>query len=252
MNKKVNKVNQILVLAGLDPQGSAGISADILAINNAGSFALPIITNLTAQNTNQVFAINPIASDIIIKQFDAINHDSEINCIKIGLITQGNLRAIEYIFNHTKNIKIILDPIIKSSTNDDLGNIKLIKKLLKNVFLLTPNSKELELLTGETDQQKAVEKLQIPWTLITQTDTSTKIIIHKLFKNNTLIKEFEYKKLTGNYHGSGCVLSASIAGKINDLTVEMACKYGLKYTYQSLLNPLKIGKMQFTPNQIKQ
>lgn len=250
-NQQNKQLSNVLVVSSLDPQGSAGISADILAINNAQSFTLPIISNVTTQNSQQMFDIQSIDSEIIIKQFDAIIQDSTIDIIKIGLITNQNFDGMSYILQHT-DVKIVLDPIVKSSTHNTFDNLNILRNILPKVFLLTPNASELEHLTGEKNQQKAVEKLNIPWVLLTQTDNSDEIITHKLFKNNQLVKEFNYQKLDGNYHGSGCVLSSSIAAKLHHLSVLEACNYGLKYTYNSLKNPLKIGKMQWTPNQVKQ
>jgi hydroxymethylpyrimidine/phosphomethylpyrimidine kinase len=248
-----NNTPTVLTLSGLDPQGSAGISADIVSINNAQSVALPIITNLTAQNTQKVFAIHTVDSNIIIQQFDAIVQDSHIDIIKIGLITNENSKALEYILSCT-SAKVILDPIIKSSTHNTFINKNILQTLLPKVFMVTPNAYELETLTGEKNQEIAIQKLNIPWVVLTQTDTSIDIITHKLFHNATLIKEFSYQKLVGDYHGSGCVLSSTIAGKlatlesVNDMDIIAACEYGFNYTYQTLLHAIKIGKMQFSPN----
>jgi hydroxymethylpyrimidine/phosphomethylpyrimidine kinase len=246
----------VLTLSGLDPQGSAGVSADILSINNAQSVALPVITNLTVQNTQKVLAIHTVDSDIIIQQFNAIIQDSTIDIIKIGLITNENSKALEYILSCT-SAKVILDPIIKSSTHNTFTNKNILQTLLPRVFMITPNAYELESLTGEKNQETAIQKLNIPWVVLTQTDNSVDIITHKLFHNATLVKEFSYQKLAGNYHGSGCVLSSTIAGKlatlehietIHNADIVAACEYGFNYTYQTLLHAIKIGKMQFSPN----
>ena len=72
---------------------------------------------------------------------------------------------------------------------------------------------------------------------------------HRLYHNANLISKFTYKKLSGQYHGSGCTLSSAIAALLaNNVPVEDACKKALDYTYQSLLSAKKVGKMQYHPN----
>jgi hydroxymethylpyrimidine/phosphomethylpyrimidine kinase len=70
-----------------------------------------------------------------------------------------------------------------------------------------------------------------------------------LYHNSNLIRKFTYKKLPGQYHGSGCTLSSAIAALVaKNIPIEDACKKALDYTYQSLLSAKKVGKMQYHPN----
>ncbi len=240
-------MKKVLVLAGLDPTAGAGVVADILTINNLAAYPLPIITTLSAQNTQKVTTIISINNDIIKQQFDAIYADTSIDIIKIGLIDNNNKEAIKYIISKAK-CRVVLDPVLTSSTNYNFNNMTIIKKLLKSVYLLTPNALELQRLSDEKDEKSSVKKLNLPYILITKTDSSDKTITHKLYKNSELIKTFNYKKLPHNYHGSGCVLSAALSVMlINHNTID-ACKLAFDYTYQSLLNAKKIGKMQLSPN----
>lgn len=237
----------VLVLSGLDPTGSAGISADILAINNTGSHALPIISVITVQNTQQVGLVKAIDSTLIIKQLYSLCVDVEFEVIKIGLIVEKNIAAIEYICQKKQN-KIILDPIINSSTNNKLGSVEVIKKVLPKAYLITPNLEELLFLTGEKSEQQAIKQLKNKWVLVTKTDNSDKVITHNLYNNKQLVKSFIYKKLANNYHGSGCVLSATIASFLaQNISTIKSCQLALDYTYQTLLNAKKIGKMQLSP-----
>lgn len=145
---------------------------------------------------------------------------------------------------------------MKSSSNCDFLDDALIdalkQQLLPLTKVITPNLSELQVLSGEQDEQKAIKKLFCNWILLTKTDSSDDVIEHCLYHHATLIQSFVYQKLPGNYHGSGCTLSSAISALIaSGLGIEIACKRALDYTYQTLLNAKSIGKMQFHPNRQK-
>lgn len=243
----------VLVLSGLDPCGGAGISADIETINQFGLSALPIITTLTVQNTQSVAAVQAVDAELITKQFYHLQTDINIKFVKIGLLSStAQVKAIVELFK-SQALTIVLDPIVKSSTEDVLLQTQVLdilkQDLLPLVHILTPNSAELcALSVGENEQQK-IASLPCEWVLLTTTDISEIEIEHRLYQHGNLVKSYTYKKLSGNYHGSGCTLSSAIASLVaQDLSVENACQKALDYTYQTLLNAKSIGKMQKTPN----
>ncbi len=243
--------DSILVLSGLDPCGGAGISADIEAINCIGLNALPIVTAITVQNTCSVTQVEPVDSDLIAKQFHHLQADIDFNVVKIGLTCSSE--QIKRIANLVQGKIIVLDPIIKAGTQDVLLQktaIDTLKKdLLPWVKILTPNVAELHVLSGEKDEQKAIEKLPCEWVLVTTTDVSDAIVEHRLYHQKKLIKNYTYDKLSGIYHGSGCTLASSIAALITQqMPMQDVCQRALDYTYQTLLNAKQIGKMQKHPN----
>lgn len=241
----------VLVLSGLDPCGGAGISADIETISQFGLTTLPIITTMTVQNTQSVVHIEPVDVKIIDRQFRHLQTDVDFNVVKIGLICSSE--QIKTIAKLVKNQIIVLDPIIKSSTQDALLQAQAIlamrKYLLPLVKILTPNMAELRALSNERNEQKAIKKLPCDWVLLTTTDVSYTMIEHRLYHHAKLVKNYTYDKLLGNYHGSGCTLSSAIAALIaHGLSIQDACQQALDYTYQTLLNAKSIGKMQHHPN----
>ena len=80
----------VLVFAGLDPSGGAGIQADIEAIGAMGAHALPIITALTVQDNDRVFAVNPVDANILRNQAQALIDKIQISAIKIGIVGNNN------------------------------------------------------------------------------------------------------------------------------------------------------------------
>jgi hydroxymethylpyrimidine/phosphomethylpyrimidine kinase len=245
-------LDRVLVLSGLDPCGGAGIAADIETINQFGVTPLPIVTTLTVQNTQRVESLHAVDHHLIEKQLNSLQEDIDINVIKIGLLS--SVEQISVIANwideaHT----VILDPIIKASTTDELLTkqaIEVLKKtLLPKVHILTPNVSELEILAPGLDEQAAINSLPCEWVLLTTTDVSEQMIEHRLYHQGELLERFSYHKLPGQYHGSGCTLNSAISALIAaKLDVNIAVKRALDYTYQTLLNAKRIGKIQYHPN----
>ncbi|WXU00400.1 MAG: Hydroxymethylpyrimidine/phosphomethylpyrimidine kinase [Catillopecten margaritatus gill symbiont] len=243
----------VLVLSGLDPCGGAGISADIETIQQFGLTALPIVTVLTVQNTQSVAEIQAVNDELIAKQFRHLQDDIDFEVVKIGLLS--SVEQIKTIANLAQGKTIILDPIVKSSTADVLLQTQAIETLKQDllplVHILTPNSAELSTLSVGDNEQQQVKSLSCEWVLVTTTDVSDSEIEHRLYQHGNLIKKYIYKKLMGDYHGSGCTLSSAIAALIAlDLSVEEACQQALNYTYQTLLNAKSIGKIQKHPNRL--
>lgn len=241
----------ILVLSGLDPCAGAGISADIETISQFGLVALPIVTTMTVQNTQSINQVEPVDSDLIAKQFHHLQADIEFDVVKIGLTCSSE--QIKVIAELIKDKMIVLDPIIKSGTQETLLQTQAVASLRQNLLplvkILTPNTAELYALSGEQNEQKAIEKIDCEWVLLTTTDVSYAVIEHRLYHHSKLVKSYTYDKLSGSYHGSGCTLASSIAALITQgLSMQDVCQRALDYTYQTLLNAKSIGKMQHHPN----
>ena len=248
------KADSVLVFSGLDPSGAAGIAADIETINQFGLTPLPIITTLTAQNTQRVDSLEVTKDSLLERQFNLINEDISFNTVKIGLLgSSSQIIAISKLLKDRKQLNIVLDPILISGTDENLSSIEMIEamksELLPLCLLLTPNLAELNALAPGLSEQAAVASLNCPWVLVTTSDSSEVEIEHRLYHESKLVKKFTYDKLPNKFHGSGCTLSSAISALIaSGEDVDVACKKALQYTYQCLLSAKKIGKMQYHPN----
>jgi len=248
------KADSVLVFSGLDPSGAAGIAADIETINQFGLTPLPIITTLTAQNTQRVDSLEVTKDSLLERQFNLINEDISFNTVKIGLLgSSSQIIAISKLLKDRKRLNIVLDPILISGTDENLSSIEMIEamksELLPLCLLLTPNLAELNVLAPGLSEQAAVSSLNCPWILVTTSDSSEVQIEHRLYHESKLVKKFTYDKLPNKFHGSGCTLSSAISALITSgEDVDVACKKALQYTYQCLLSAKKIGKMQYHPN----
>ena len=251
---KRHSADTVLLFSGLDPSGAAGVSADIETINQFGITPLPIITTLTVQNTQNVTFLEATNNSLIQAQFKSIKEDIDFKVVKIGLLgSSSQIKAISKLLINRPDLSIVLDPIIVSSSDNELSTDSMIEAMRSDLIplcsLLTPNLSELSSLAPSLNEQSAVASLKCPWVLVTTSDSSEAEIEHRLYHHSNLVSKFTYKKLPGNYHGSGCTLSSAISALIaTDVSVEDSCRRALDYTYQTLLNAKKLGKMQYHPN----
>ncbi len=251
----------VLCISGHDPSGGAGIQADIEAINSCGAHALSIISCTTVQDSQQVYQVIPNHPNVIKEQLKTLLADSDISAIKIGLI--ANTDIVDIIASSVDpllNLPVILDPVFSSGGNnrsltkaDLVDYLKL--KLLPLVTVITPNTNELLLLTGEKDFQKAAKILinnGVKYVLLTGThDKTTKDVINTLY-SATGKQQWLWPRLKGVYHGSGCTLASSLSAYLAQGVDEKEAFYlAQQFTWQSLQTAYPSGKGQLTPNRIK-
>lgn len=159
MNKSRN-VPCVLVFAGLDPSGGAGIQADIQAVSAAGVHALPIVTALTVQNNQRVMSVHPVDVALMREQCQVlIDQGTRIDAIKIGIVGQAdNAEVISDVIDQLRGVNpqlpIVLDPVLASGHGDLLTKgdaVRALAPLLKRATLITPNLPEAQQLTGSDD-----------------------------------------------------------------------------------------------------
>ena len=144
--------SKILIIAGSDSSGGAGIQADIKTVTSLGSYAMTAITAVTSQNTTGVISIASIPSKEISKQIEFTSKDLKPDAIKIGMLhSKKVIKSVIKSLSKLKIKKIILDPVMVAKGGAKLidnKSISIIKtKLLKKVSLITPNIPEAEILT---------------------------------------------------------------------------------------------------------
>ena len=144
--------SKVLIIAGSDSSGGAGIQADIKTVTSLGSYAMTAITAVTAQNTMGVKSIVAIEPKEISNQIIFTSKDIKPDAIKIGML--HSTKVIDAVVKSIKNIKIkkiVLDPVMVAKGGTNLIDEKAIKsiksKLINRVFLITPNIPEAEILT---------------------------------------------------------------------------------------------------------
>ena len=248
--------SKILIIAGSDSSGGAGIQADIKTVTSLGSYAMTAITAITSQNTTGVKSIVSINPDEIIKQILFTCKDIKPDAIKIGMLHSSKvIKAIIKSLNKIKVKKIILDPVMVSKGGSKLINNKAIillkNKLIKKVALITPNIPEAEVLTNikiknTEDMIYSANKLLnlgASNVLIKGGHLKSKIL-YDVFVNKKEIAIFKNKKIkTRNTHGTGCTLSSAITTYYScGKTLKKSCEMAIKYVNHAIGTRPNYGK----------
>jgi len=248
--------SKILIIAGSDSSGGAGIQADIKTVTTLGGYAMTAVTAITAQNTTGVSSVVPIHPKEIEKQIIFTCKDIKPDSIKIGMLHSSEvILSVIRALNKVKTKKIILDPVMVAKGGFKLINEKAIKtlkeKLMRRAYLITPNIPEAEVLTktkiknleGMIHAANILLKLGVKNVLVKGGHRNTKTM-SDVFLSRKELKIFKNKKIkTKNTHGTGCTLSSAIAtffacGK----TLNKSCELGIKYVNQSIRSNLNYGK----------
>ena len=144
--------SKILIIAGSDSSGGAGIQADIKTVTALGSYAMTAITAITAQNTKGVYDIHSIPLKSLEKQIMVTCSDIKPDAIKIGMLHSSEvINIVEKCLSKIKIKKVVLDPVMIAKGGARLISkpaIKDLKKIIKKSLIITPNIPEAEVLTN--------------------------------------------------------------------------------------------------------
>ena len=237
---KLKPKSKILIIAGSDPSGGAGIQADIKTVTSLGSYALTAITAVTVQNTRGVKSVISIPSNEIKNQIIFSAQDIRPDAIKIGMLhSKSVIKKVSASLKKLKIKKIILDPVMVAKGGTKLINNEAIKilrnELISQVSLITPNIPEAEVLTNS--KISTIQDVILAGNCLIKLGAKNVLIkgghlnnknIQDVFINKKEITIFKNKKInTKNSHGTGCTLSSAITtyfscGKTLKKSCEMA------------------------------
>jgi hydroxymethylpyrimidine/phosphomethylpyrimidine kinase len=160
---------RILIIAGSDSGGGAGIQADIKTVTMLGGHAMTAITAITAQNTLGVQAVVPVPSEMVVAQVDSVVSDLGVDAVKIGMI--GSPETARAVADRIEQlaVPIVFDPVMVATSGSALADeatIAAFGRLLELCTVATPNRPELEALCGgpitdEFSQAAAAEKVML-------------------------------------------------------------------------------------------
>lgn len=244
----------VLSIGGSDPSSGAGIQSDVRTFTSLGVHGLTVVTAITSQNTVKFSKTEQVSSSMIKDQLDAVFSDFTVDAIKIGMVYKSSV--IKAIYSELKNVKvpIILDPVIRSTTNGSLIEktaLNAYKKLLLPLaFVITPNVSEAEKFTGfkiltKNDALKCALKIRElgAKNVVITGNQFEKGFVDDFVLENTTHYSISGKKLQIVNHGSGCNYSASLAVAIaTGKSLRKAVKFAKNYAYNSIKNSKKFGK----------
>ena len=248
--------SKILIIAGSDSSGGAGIQADIKTVTALGSYAMTAITAVTTQNTTGVKSIVPISTKEILNQIVFTAKDIKPDAIKIGMLHSSKVvESVIVSLNDIKVQKIVLDPVMVAKGGTKLINdnaINLLKtQLIKRVTLITPNIPEAEILTktiirNKNDMILAAKKLIElgAQNVLIKGGHLKNRLVQDIFVNKSEIKIFSSQRYqTKNTHGTGCTLSSAITTFLScGKPIKKACELGIKYVNSAIMTNPKYGR----------
>ncbi|MDF1722084.1 MAG: bifunctional hydroxymethylpyrimidine kinase/phosphomethylpyrimidine kinase [Minwuia sp.] len=161
---------RVLIIAGSDSGGGAGIQADLKTVTALGGYAATAITALTAQDTHTVHGIQEVPDAFIAQQIAVVADDIGADCVKTGMLHRRSVIEVvaESLDAHLSGVPVVIDPVMVAKGGarllDDDTTDTLMALLLPRASLLTPNLPEAEALTGltistVTDMERAAARL---------------------------------------------------------------------------------------------
>ncbi|MDO8606808.1 MAG: bifunctional hydroxymethylpyrimidine kinase/phosphomethylpyrimidine kinase [Phaeospirillum sp.] len=219
---------RVLVIAGSDSGGGAGIQADVKTVTCLGGFAATAITALTAQNTKGVFGISEVPADFVRLQMEVVLNDIGADCIKTGMLASaaiveavaGALAAL------APDIPLVLDPVMVAKGGAallaDSAAGALVGRLLPRARLLTPNIPEAEVLLGRSirglaEMERAALDLLAwgPRAVLLKGGHMEGDDLVDLLADSAGLRRFAGRRIASrSTHGTGCTLASAIAAGI--------------------------------------
>jgi hydroxymethylpyrimidine/phosphomethylpyrimidine kinase len=199
----------VLVLAGLDPSGGAGLLADAEAVRAMGARPLCVATALTVQTTRSARRYEPVAPALIVESIRALLEDEDVRAIKIGMVgTADNARAIRAVL--PRGIPVVVDPVLAASSGEPLydGPVEALLELAQGA-ILTPNIPEAEALLGApADARKLLGKGPAA-TLLKGGHRAGDPV--DLLVTPAGAEQFAAARIAANARGTGCRLASALA-----------------------------------------
>ena len=272
-----NKINNstkppcVLSIAGSDSSGGAGIQADLNTFSSNGVFGTTVIAALTAQNSLGVQGVLRIEPEFIKEQIMSVVQDFELKCIKIGMLFDTdviNMVASCIEDTKSKNMKIIIDPVMISTSGHQLLKNDSIEILCNNLFpladLITPNIDEtlkimslidkdntLTIIENIDDMIYVAKKLanfyKLKSILIKGGHLNLKQkavdVLYESGEDKISIFESDYIDSLFNTHGTGCSLSSAIASNLaKGYSLYSSVREAKKYVHKSIIKGFRLGK----------
>ena len=213
---------RVLIIAGSDSGGGAGIQADIKTVTMLGGHALTAVTAITAQNTLGVTAVHPIPAEIILEQIEAVVGDIGVDAVKIGMIGSAFAAAqvaarLERLKAEQPGIPIVFDPVMVATSGSALADdatVAAFGRLMDVATIATPNLPELARLTSEEDPVAAALHLVGEHgcaVLIKGGHEEGDALADALIETDNMTSWQGQRIDTTSTHGTGCTLASAIA-----------------------------------------
>jgi hydroxymethylpyrimidine/phosphomethylpyrimidine kinase len=249
------RLGRVLVIAGSDCGGGAGIQADIKTVTALGGYAASAVTAVTVQNTLGVKAVHELSGELVQAQARAVLEDIGADAVKTGMLVNAAIvEAVAEVLDQARDVPAVVDPVMVAKGGhvllSPLAIQALYALLVPRAALLTPNAEEAQVLTGH-EVANLDDQRRVGAALLEQGagavlmkgghvpgETVTDVLVSPAGE-----RLFEGVRLDHRHtHGTGCTLaSACAAGLAQGLDLEQAVARAFDYTSQAIAHPLGFG-----------
>jgi hydroxymethylpyrimidine/phosphomethylpyrimidine kinase len=248
---------RVLIIAGSDSGGGAGIQADIKTVTMLDAFAATAVTALTAQNTLGVFGVLAIAPEFIRRQIEVVLDDIGADAVKTGMLHDaGVIEAVaEVLGERASSIPLVVDPVMVAKGGAPLiepGAIEALTHLLvPQAAILTPNLPEAEILLGRpidslAAMQSAAEQLLGLGcrAVLLKGGHLAGDTVYDVLATAAGLRVWESPRIDSRHtHGTGCTLASAIAaGLAQGLGVDAAVERAREYVRRAILSAPGLGR----------
>jgi hydroxymethylpyrimidine/phosphomethylpyrimidine kinase len=247
------RLGRVLIIAGSDSGGGAGVQADIKTVTALGGYAASAITAVTVQNTLGVTAIHLIPPRLVEAQARAVLDDIGADAIKIGMLGDA-AQAVSWVLDDWPGIPVVVDPVMLAKDGTalaDAGAIKVLKSLfLARAALLTPNAPEAAALTGRAvettdDLRRAGEALLAAGcrAVLMKGGHIPGDVVVDVLMSGAGETTFQGPRIASRHtHGTGCTLASACAvGLAQGLALETAVAKAWAYTAEAIRRAPGLG-----------
>lgn len=250
----------VMSLSSHDPSGSAGIQADIETAASLGCHCTPVITALTAKDTQTVKDIAPADTTLLIEQARAVLEDMSVQAIKLGLLgSVENIEAIHTILRDYPDIPVVLDPVTTEFNSEVFNAAAIIAAtrtlLLPLATIATPSADEAHELAAEADTVDACAQSILEtgcnYVLISGSEQTASHYENSLYGGTRLMKRYRWPRIQTPSHGCSATLAASIASYLaHGLRMEDAVEQGQNFTWHAIAAGRRLGMGHHIPNRM--
>ena len=250
---------RVLIVAGSDSGGGAGIQADIKTVTALGGYAMTAVTALTAQNTRGVFSIHEVPADFVAEQMRVVLSDIGADCVKVGMLhTPDVIEAVCEVLEAEaraggRRVPVVVDPVMVAKGGESLlapeAMASLKARMIPLADVLMPNVAEAEALTGlklrgPDDAGPAARKLAVSGAVLLKGGhLPGATVIDILAVDGEIVEVFESPRIdTPHTHGTGCTLaSATATGLAQGMAVRDAVARARRYVHEAILTAPGLG-----------
>jgi hydroxymethylpyrimidine/phosphomethylpyrimidine kinase len=256
---------RVLIVAGSDSGGGAGIQADIKTVTALGAFAMTAVTALTAQDTQGVAGVHAVPAAFVRQQIEVVLGDLGADAVKTGMLLSAAVveAVVERLAALAPKVPLVADPVMIAQTGATLleeGAVDAVRRLLvPAATLLTPNAPEAARLAGvavdDVEGQKRAAEMLLRLgakAVLVKGGHLRGDKVNDVLADETATRVLSAPRIdTKHTHGTGCTLASAIAtGLAQGLRLSQAVERGRAYLWQALATAPGLGKGQGPVNHV--